>query len=135
MKRVLTSSERLAELESHLALYFTGFSRTASEIAQEQLRLTPQKTRELNTMLGLVDEAEAVVTNPNRSISEFGNLLHESWKIKRTLTNKITNPALDEIYEAGLSAGALGGKLLDAGGGGSWHSSFRPIAAKRCAND
>ena len=69
-------------------------------------------------MLGLVDEAEAIVTNPNRPLSEFGRLLHESWKIKRTLTQKITNPALDEIYEAGLSAGALGGKLLGAGGGG-----------------
>jgi D-glycero-alpha-D-manno-heptose-7-phosphate kinase len=118
VQRILTSAERLAELESHLALYFTGFSRTASEIAQEQLRLTPQKTRELTTMLSLVDEAEAVVTSPNRPITEFGRLLHESWKIKRTLTHKITNPTLDEIYEAGLSAGALGGKLLGAGGGG-----------------
>jgi D-glycero-alpha-D-manno-heptose-7-phosphate kinase len=118
VKRILTSGDRLAELEQHLALYFTGFARTASEIAQEQLRLTPQRTRELQTMLGLVDEAEAVVTNPNRPLSEFGRLLHESWKIKRTLTQKITNPTLDEIYEAGLSAGALGGKLLGAGGGG-----------------
>src|SRR5215471_19521194 len=118
VNRILTSEDRLAELEQHLALYFTGFSRTASEIAQEQLRLTPQRTRELNTMLGLVDEAEAIVTNPNRPLSEFGRLLHESWKIKRTLTQRITNPVLDEIYEAGLSAGALGGKLLGAGGGG-----------------
>jgi D-glycero-alpha-D-manno-heptose-7-phosphate kinase len=118
VKRILTAGERLADLEQHLALYFTGFARTASEIAQEQLRLTPQRTRELQTMLGLVDEAEAVVTNPNRPLSEFGRLLHESWKIKRTLTKKITNPVLDEIYDAGLSAGALGGKLLGAGGGG-----------------
>ncbi len=118
VKQILTSRERLAELEQHIALYFTGFARTASEIAQEQLRLTPQRTRELNTMLGLVDEAEAIVTNPNRPLSEFGRLLHESWKIKRTLTHKITNPTLDQIYEAGLSAGALGGKLLGAGGGG-----------------
>jgi D-glycero-alpha-D-manno-heptose-7-phosphate kinase len=118
VKRILTSPDRITELEGHLALFFTGFSRTASEIAQEQLRLTPQKTRELSTMLSLVDEAEAIVTNPNRPISEFGRLLNESWKIKRTLTSKISNPALDEIYEAGLSAGALGGKLLGAGGGG-----------------
>jgi D-glycero-alpha-D-manno-heptose-7-phosphate kinase len=118
VKRILTSADRLAELEQHLALYFTGFSRTASEIAQEQLRLTPQRTRELHMMLALVDEVEAIVTNPNRPLSEFGHLLHESWKIKRTLTQKITNPTIDEIYEAGLSAGALGGKLLGAGGGG-----------------
>jgi D-glycero-alpha-D-manno-heptose-7-phosphate kinase len=118
VSRILTSGARIAELESHLALYFTGFSRIASEIAQEQLRQTPNKTRELDAMRGLVDEAEAIVTNTNRPISDFGRLLHESWGIKRTLTQRITNPAIDEIYEAGLSAGALGGKLLGAGGGG-----------------
>jgi D-glycero-alpha-D-manno-heptose-7-phosphate kinase len=118
VSRILTPGDRLAELEEHLALYFTGFSRIASEIAQEQLRLTPHKTRELDAMRGLVDEAEAIVTDPNRPIAEFGRLLHESWSIKRTLTQRITNPAIDEIYEAGLSTGAFGGKLLGAGGGG-----------------
>jgi D-glycero-alpha-D-manno-heptose-7-phosphate kinase len=117
-KRVLMSPDRMAELQQNLALYFTGFSRIASKIAQEQLRLTPQKTGELNRMLELVDEAEAIVTDPKRSLNDFGRLLHESWKIKRTLSQKITTAALDEIYEAGLSAGALGGKLLGAGGGG-----------------
>lgn len=116
--RVLTSQSRLAELERHLALFFTGFSRTASEIAQEQLRVTPHKKNELETMLQLVDQAEAIITDPNRSLDDFGRLLHESWKIKRTLTPKITTSSIDEIYEAGLSAGALGGKLLGAGGGG-----------------
>jgi D-glycero-alpha-D-manno-heptose-7-phosphate kinase len=118
VNRILISGDRLAELEGNLALYFTGFSRIASEIAQEQLRQTPNKTQELNTMRGLVDEAEAIVTNPNRPIGDFGRLLHESWSIKRTLTQRITNPAIDEIYDAGRSAGALGGKLLGAGGGG-----------------
>lgn len=118
VNRILTPGDRLGELEGNLALYFTGFSRIASEIAQEQLRQTPHKTRELDTMRGLVDEAEAIVTNPSRPINDFGRLLHESWSIKRTLTQRITNPAIDEIYEAGLSAGALGGKLLGAGGGG-----------------
>jgi D-glycero-alpha-D-manno-heptose-7-phosphate kinase len=69
-------------------------------------------------MLSLVDEAQSIVTDPNRPISDFGRLLHESWSIKRTLTQRISNPAIDEIYEAGRSAGALGGKLLGAGGGG-----------------
>ena len=118
VKRVLTSQNRLAELEQHLALYFTGFSRTASEIASDQLKMTPLKKKELGMMLQLVDEAEAIVTNPNRSWDEFGLLLDESWKIKRTLTHKISNANIDEIYEAGLSAGAVGGKLLGAGGGG-----------------
>jgi D-glycero-alpha-D-manno-heptose-7-phosphate kinase len=118
VRRMVTSQGRVAELEQHLALYFTGFSRFASEIAQEQLRMTPHKQRELNTMLQFVNEAEAIIANPTRSILEFGRLLHESWKIKRTLTQKISNASIDEIYEAGLSAGALGGKLLGAGGGG-----------------
>jgi D-glycero-alpha-D-manno-heptose-7-phosphate kinase len=118
VKRVLSAQNRLAELEQHLALYFTGFSRIASEVAQEQVRMTPQRKNELDTMLQLVDEAEVIVGNSNCSLDEFGRLLHQSWQIKRTLTNKISNSSIDEIYEAGLSAGALGGKLCGAGGGG-----------------
>lgn len=118
VNRILASRNRIEELQQHLALYFTGFSRTASEIAQEQLRMTPHKKQELRTMLQLVDEAEAIVTSPSCSLDEFGRLLHEGWQIKRSLTQKISNAEIDEIYEAGLSAGALGGKLLGAGGGG-----------------
>jgi D-glycero-alpha-D-manno-heptose-7-phosphate kinase len=118
VKRVLTTQSRLAELEQHLALYFTGFARTASEVAQEQVKVTHQRKTELEAMLQCVQEAETIIRSTSRSLDEFGHLLHESWQIKRTLTQKITNPAIDEIYEAGLSAGALGGKLLGAGGGG-----------------
>lgn len=118
VKRILAAPSRLAELEQNLALYFTGFSRIASEIAQEQLRVTPQKTKELETMFQMVDEAENILTTPHRSLDEFGRLLHEGWKVKRSLTQKITNSNINEIYEAGLEAGALGGKLLGAGGGG-----------------
>jgi D-glycero-alpha-D-manno-heptose-7-phosphate kinase len=118
VKRVVTSPTRLAELEQHLALYFTGFARTASEIAQEQIRLTSQRKHELDAMLKLVDEAETIIASPGRSLEDFGRLLHEGWRIKRSLTQKITNAAIDEIYEAGRGAGALGGKLLGAGGGG-----------------
>ena len=118
VRRILTAPSRLAELEQHLALYFTGFSRIASEIAKEQIRLTPQRTTELKTMHQMVDEAEAIIANPNCPIEEFGKMLHESWKLKRTLSNNITNSSIDEIYDAGVRAGALGGKLLGAGGGG-----------------
>jgi D-glycero-alpha-D-manno-heptose-7-phosphate kinase len=118
VNRVLTSPGRLAELEQHLALYFTGFSRIASEIAMEQVRITPQKASELATMHQMVSEAEDIVTNSSRSLQEFGRLMHEGWQIKRSLTKKISNSNIDQIYEAGLSAGALGGKLLGAGGGG-----------------
>jgi D-glycero-alpha-D-manno-heptose-7-phosphate kinase len=118
VKPILTSRDRIFELEQHLALYFTGFSRIASEVAREQIRMTPQKKQELDTMLQLVDEAEDIVVNPSRSLHEFGRLLHQNWQIKRTLTQRISNAHIDEIYQAGLSAGALGGKLLGAGNGG-----------------
>jgi D-glycero-alpha-D-manno-heptose-7-phosphate kinase len=118
VNRITAPQSRFAELEQHMALYFTGFSRTASEVAQEQLKMTPHKEKELRTMLQFVDEGEAILTDPRRSLDDFGRLLHESWQIKRTLTQKITNANIDEIYQAGLGAGALGGKLLGAGGGG-----------------
>jgi len=118
VKRIVVAQTKLVELEQHLALYFTGFSRTASEIAREQLKLTPHRKRELDLMYQLVNEAEAILAAPNRSLQEFGRLLHESWQIKRSLTEKITTASIDEIYETGLRAGALGGKLLGAGGGG-----------------
>jgi len=126
VKPIVTVQNRLAELEQHLALYFTGFSRTASEIATEQVRITPHKQRELETMMQLVDEAEAIVASPSRPLDDFGRLMHQSWQIKRSLTQKISNANIDEIYEAGLSAGALGGKLLGAGGGGFMQFYVRP---------
>jgi D-glycero-alpha-D-manno-heptose-7-phosphate kinase len=80
--------------------------------------MTPHKQSELAAMYELVGEAENIVINNQRSLNEFGHLLHESWKIKRSLTQKISSPEIDEIYEAGINAGAIGGKLLGAGGGG-----------------
>ena len=74
--------------------------------------------RNLETMLELVNYDEAVMTNPDRSLTDFGRLPHEAWQIKRSLTQKISNARIDVIYEAGLGAGVLGGKLLGAGGGG-----------------
>ncbi len=118
VKKIFATNGRLADLEQHLALYFTGFSRTASEIAQEQVRVTPQRRQELELLLQLVDEGEDILANPRRSLDDFGRLLHQGWQIKRSLTSKISNPSIDEIYQAGLDAGALGGKLLGAGGGG-----------------
>ncbi len=115
---VVASPSRLAELQSHLMLFFTGFSRTASEIAMEQVRVTPNRKVELQAMQQMVDEAEAIVTDSIRSLDDFGRLLHEGWKLKRTLTQRISNSHIDEIYDMGMSAGALGGKLLGAGGGG-----------------
>lgn len=116
--RILAPESRFKALEQNLALFFTGFSRYASDVAQEQIKLTPHKEKELTSMFHLVNEAEAILTNPARSLDDFGRLLNESWQIKRTLTGRITNPTIDEVYQAGIDAGALGGKLLGAGGGG-----------------
>jgi len=118
VKRILITQRRLVELEQYLALYFTGFSRIASEIAREQLRETPNRYKELNEMHQMVSEAEEIIADPHRSLDEFGRMLHESWLIKKNLTDRISNGRIDEIYEAGREAGALGGKLLGAGGGG-----------------
>ena len=118
VRRALIAPSRLVELEQHLALYFTGFSRTASDIAKEQIRLTPQRTRELEVMYQMVNEAESIITNPNCALKDFGKILHESWKLKRSLTENITNSSINEIYNAGIETGAFGGKLLGAGGGG-----------------
>lgn len=115
---MMAAAGRQAELEDHLTLFFTGFSRIASEVAREQLRVTPHKKAELQAILQMVDEGEAIFTDTRRPITDFGKLLHEAWQLKRSLTNKISNPHIDEIYEAGRSAGAIGGKLLGAGGGG-----------------
>jgi D-glycero-alpha-D-manno-heptose-7-phosphate kinase len=129
VRRTLADPGRLAQLEQNLALFFTGFSRIASAIATEQIKRTPQKRKELGMMHQLVDEAEAIVSSPRRPLDDFGRLLHESWQIKRSLTQKISNADIDQIYEAGLSAGALGGKLLGAGAAVSCRSTCRRRSA------
>jgi D-glycero-alpha-D-manno-heptose-7-phosphate kinase len=114
---VILSQERSEFFQSHLMLFFTGLSRTASEIAGKQVETTKNKQKELKTMYQMVPEGIDILKG-TRDLAAFGELLHESWKIKRELTDKISNPYIDEIYEAARSAGALGGKLLGAGGGG-----------------
>lgn len=116
--------------QSHLMLFFTGLSRTASEIAKKQVETTKNKQKELQVMYQMVSEGINILKE-NRDISAFGNLLHESWKIKRGLTDKISNPYIDEIYEAVREAGALGGKILGAGGGGFMLVFARPEAQPR----
>jgi D-glycero-alpha-D-manno-heptose-7-phosphate kinase len=114
---VVLEAGRIAELQSHLLLFFTGFSRMASDIAREQIARTAMLTRELSTLHGMVDEAQAILCG-GRDITEFGRLLHDSWMIKRSLTPQIAPAAIDDIYAAARRAGATGGKLAGAGGGG-----------------
>jgi len=115
---VTVDTQRLRSLHDHLMLFFTGFARTASRIASEQIKRTPEKTTELERMCKMVDEAISILNGRKSDLNDFGRLLHESWMIKRSLTRKVTTPLIDEIYERGRRAGALGGKLLGAGGGG-----------------
>jgi D-glycero-alpha-D-manno-heptose-7-phosphate kinase len=114
---VIISSERKKIFNDHLLLIFTGISRFASQVAEEQIKNTPQKITELKQMYDMVYEGEKILCGTG-DIAEFGKLLNESWKLKRSLTTKISNDTIDVIYNTALEAGALGAKLLGAGGGG-----------------
>lgn len=112
------TSEKFQSLQNHMMLFFTDFSRIASNIAKEQIKKTPDKKKELTRMTEIVDEAIGILNENNLDLTDFGKLLHENWMIKRKLTNKITTNTIDKIYNDAKKAGALGGKLLGAGGGG-----------------
>lgn len=127
---VLLDRDRLIRLQGHLVLIYTGVSRTASEIAQEQIRITGQRTQELKAMRQMVDEAIRILQD-NADLEEFGQLLHESWLLKRSLTCKISTPLVDQIYDSARRAGAIGGKLLGAGGGGFLLLFVRPEEQER----
>ena len=114
---VILPPARLQAFAEHLLLVFTGFSRNASEVASKQVQATPHRRAELQAMRAMVDEGLAIVCGQG-DLADFGRLLHESWRLKRSLTDAISTPAIDAIYDAARSAGALGGKLLGAGGGG-----------------
>ena len=115
---VTLNQRRITELQNHLMLFFTGFSRTASEIATEQIRNTASKSAELRNMREMVDEAVNILNNPNENIEGFGKLLYESWRLKRSLSSRVSTDAVDDMFEVALNAGAIGGKLCGAGGGG-----------------
>jgi D-glycero-alpha-D-manno-heptose-7-phosphate kinase len=109
--------ERIEELNGHLMLFFTGISRTASEIAESYVNDLHDHTRALRITRDLVDESVAVLSGGD-DIRRFGELLRESWQAKRSLSPMVSNARTDEIYQAAISAGAVGGKLTGAGGGG-----------------
>ena len=115
---ITLTEARIKELESHLVLYFTGFSRYASEVAKTQIEKTPDRKRELTLMYQMVDTAVNILNDENKNILEFGKLLNETWQLKKSLTDKISTPEIDDIYQRALEVGAVGGKLLGAGGGG-----------------
>lgn len=115
---VILSQKRKVQLNQNLMLFFTGFSRLSSDIAKVQAAAVEDKTAQLLEMRRIVDEAQKILVSKDIPLDDFGCLLDKTWKLKRTLTGKITTDVLDSIYQNAIREGALGGKLLGAGGGG-----------------
>lgn len=110
------STERKKSLENNLVMFFTGFTRFSADV--QKTNKPYMQTELLKKMLILVDEAEKILVSQDRDIDDFGRLLDETWQLKRKTGTAVTTNHIDELYNKGLQAGALGGKLLGAGGGG-----------------
>ena len=115
---IIISPDRKAKLNSRLMLFFTGFSRFSSDIQKTTEKSMKDKTRQLIEMYELVDKAEQVLVDKDKDLDDFGRLLDYTWKLKRGISTGISTGSIDEQYDRGIKAGALGGKLLGAGGGG-----------------
>ena len=117
---------RREQFHRHLMLCFTGFSRIANEIAKSKIANMKSHEAELFRIREMVDESISILANSGTNIEEFGKLLDQGWKYKRTLSNRISSPEIDHIYEQARLAGAIGGKILGAGGGGFMLLFVRP---------
>ena len=116
---ILISPERKQRLNENLMLFFTGFTRFSSEIQKANQSSSPEdKNALLREMKALVDEGADILCSKERDLDDFGRLLHSTWELKRKTAKSISTDSIDLLYEMGLRAGALGGKLLGAGGGG-----------------
>lgn len=116
---LIISPERKRLLNSSLLMYFTGFTRFSSDIQKVNMSYQEDnKIRMLKEMYNLVGEAEKILTDSNTKLDEFGRLLDYTWKLKRRTGSAVSTEGIDLLYEKGIKAGALGGKLLGAGGGG-----------------
>lgn len=115
---VIISPERKRKLNQNLMMFFTGFTRFSSDVQKANTIGKGDKTKQLKEMLLLVDEAEKVLTDRQTDLNEFGRMLDHTWKLKRQTGNAVSTSDIDLLYEKGMKAGALGGKLLGAGGGG-----------------
>jgi D-glycero-alpha-D-manno-heptose-7-phosphate kinase len=111
------SAQRLLLLHEHMLLIYTGIARTASQVAAKQIASIPDKIEVLKRMQAMVYEAADVLTGKG-DLRDFGGLLHETWELKRSISPEVSTPMIDDIYARARHAGALGGKLLGAGGGG-----------------
>lgn len=129
---------RKRKLNSQLLLFFTGFARYSYEIQSSTRKCLKDRTADLLEMKQLVSEAEVILSDKNRDLDDFGRLMDYNWKLKRGLNNAISTGSIDMIYERAKKAGALGGKLLGAGGGGFilfYVKLDRQAAVKNALND
>ncbi len=122
VKPIVISSNKINLLEDHLLIFYTGLTRFASNVVKEQIEKTKQTNNDDNLfkMRDMVHTAENILSSSNESslVKDFGNLLNESWQLKKKLSSKISNTLIDKAYNAALDAGAYGGKLCGAGSGG-----------------
>ena len=121
VRPVILPTERKQRLNDNLMLFYTGISRFSSQIqagTEEAIQDDRDKRAQLRDMLALVDEAEHILIDTRRDLNDFGRLLDETWRLKRGINNGISTDRIDQLYERALANGALGGKLLGAGGGG-----------------
>jgi len=115
---VIIDAEKREALSEHVMLFFTGISRIAATVAEKKIRSIKSRTVELQRMYEMVWEAQALLQGPDESLGKFGALLNESWKLKRSLSDGVSSEFIDSAVEVALGAGALGVKILGAGGGG-----------------
>ncbi len=118
VKPLQVPSARRHELENSLMMFFTGFTRSADSIEKLKVARFNDRTAQLEAIYNMVDEGERILLDPSVPLAEFGDLLHHAWMEKRQLDESVSNPTIDGNYERARAAGAIGGKLLGAGGGG-----------------
>ena len=119
VKPIIISNKRKEELNNNLLMFFTGFTRFSSEIQETNKKTaSDDKIKILKKMYEMVDKAEQILTDSKADLDDFGRLLDESWKLKKQTGGAVSTGEIDKLYEKGIKAGALGGKLLGAGGGG-----------------
>lgn len=118
VKPIIIHPDRKIQLNENLLMFFTGFTRFSSDMQKANAMGYAEKIKQLREMYSLVDDAEAVLEEKNSDLDDFGRLLDKTWRLKRQTGGAITNGSIDALYNKGINAGALGGKLLGAGGGG-----------------
>jgi D-glycero-alpha-D-manno-heptose-7-phosphate kinase len=118
VRPMILPRERLDALQDHLLLVFTGISRLSADVAESVVANLSERSGAMVDLQQMVNRAIEIVSSPTSDVVEFGRLLHESWKLKATLSSRVTNGSIDDMYQAARAAGAVGGKLLGAGGGG-----------------